>query len=192
MSEASVDQLVAFFKVLSNENRLRIAGLIAEKERTVGELAELLSLREPTVSEHLAQMREINLVQVRPDANKRYYRLNPKALHSMSKSVLSREGLADLVKPRSDDDESRVLRTFIVAGRLRTIPRGRKQLLIVLNYVAELFAFDRRYTEKEVNKQLKALHEDFATLRRELVDFHFMERDKGVYWRVERQVEPAP
>ena len=66
MSQEDFDKLLAFFKVMGNENRLKIAGLLAEREHTVSELADLLDLREPTVSEHLAMMKVIDLVRVRP------------------------------------------------------------------------------------------------------------------------------
>ena len=41
------------------------------------------------------------------------------------------------------------------------------------------------YSEKEVNEILKQYHEDYATLRRELIDMHFLDRKKGLYWCIE-------
>ncbi|MCA9964369.1 MAG: winged helix-turn-helix transcriptional regulator, partial [Anaerolineales bacterium] len=56
------EQLLQFFKVLGNKNRLQILGLLANEERNVGELALMLDLKEPTVSHHLALLKELGLV----------------------------------------------------------------------------------------------------------------------------------
>jgi hypothetical protein len=42
-----------------------------------------------------------------------------------------------------------------------------------------------RYPEKAINERLKRCKPDHATLRRDLIDYGFMQRGKGVYWRVE-------
>ena len=56
---------------------------------------------------------------------------------------------------------------------------------------AELFEFGRTYTEKEVNFILLDVHEDVASLRRGLIEEKLMERDHGIYQRVEKPA-PAP
>jgi hypothetical protein len=52
---------------------------------------------------------------------------------------------------------------------------------VVLQHLMTQFDLGRSYTEREVNDVLKAFHPDVATLRRELVDYGFMSRDRGVY-----------
>ena len=61
MSDTGFDTLLAFFKAMANESRLRIVGLIAERERSVQELADLLGLKEPTVSHHLSALKALGL-----------------------------------------------------------------------------------------------------------------------------------
>ncbi len=46
------------------------------------------------------------------------------------------------------------------------------------------FEPDRRYTEREVNDVIRAFHDDYATLRRELIDGRWMARDHDIYWRL--------
>ena len=46
-----------------------------------------------------------------------------------------------------------------------------------------VFEIGVRYPERDVNAMLRAFHDDVATLRRYLVDEHFLSRDAGVYWR---------
>jgi len=97
MTQQQFNHLLKFFKVLGNESRLKILGLLANEERSVGELAELLGVREPTISHHLAMMKQLGLVQVRPEGNNRIYRLDTAALERMSKDVFSQDNLATLV-----------------------------------------------------------------------------------------------
>ena len=70
----------ATFSVLAEPNRRRILDLLRERERTVNELVEHLDLSQPTVSKHLKVLREANLVEVRQDAQRRWYRLQAKPL----------------------------------------------------------------------------------------------------------------
>jgi hypothetical protein len=84
-----------------------------------------------------------------------------------------------------DAFDRKVLRDFSLPdGRLKGLPMQRKKLDAVLRHAVKLFEFDVRYTEKQVNEILARLHEDTATLRRELVDVHLMARDHGEYWRI--------
>ena len=51
--------------------------LLLERPRPVGELVEQLGLSQPGTSKHLKVLREAGLVQVRQDANRRVYALDP-------------------------------------------------------------------------------------------------------------------
>lgn len=53
--------------------------------------------------------------------------------------------------------------------------------MIVLQHLVERFNPSETYTGREVNDLLRAAHDDVATLRRELVDYGFMQRDRGIY-----------
>ena len=60
-------------KALSHESRLLVLCLLAEKERSVGELEQILALRQPTVSQQLARLRLDGLVDTRRDGKTVYY-----------------------------------------------------------------------------------------------------------------------
>lgn len=68
------------FDVVAEPNRRRILQLLCEGERAVNDLVEELSLTQPAVSKHLRVLREAGLVDVRPDAQRRLYRLVPEPL----------------------------------------------------------------------------------------------------------------
>lgn len=60
-------------KAISHESRLLLLCILAEKERSVGELEAILSLRQPTVSQQLARLRYDNVVTTRRDGKAIYY-----------------------------------------------------------------------------------------------------------------------
>ncbi len=90
------------------------------------------------------------------------------------------------VPPGTDDYQQKVLRAFLKQGRLVRIPAQRKKRDVILDVLAELFEPDRDYPEREVNLKLAEFHEDFFTLRRELIGRGLMTREGGVYRRVIR------
>ena len=183
--EQQFDTLLQFFKVLGNESRLKILGLLANDERTVGELAALLELREPTVSHHLTAMKELGLVDVRVEGNNRVYRLNTSFLEGMNKNIFSQTNLANLVNEESGNAwEDKVLRYYVVDGRLKGIPSKQKKRYVVLKWLADQFETERQYHELEMNERLRLYHHDCASLRRYLVENRLMARDKNnMYWR---------
>lgn len=189
LSAAQFEQLLRFFQVFSNESRLKIIGYLANGNRSVSELADLLQLKEPTVSHHLSELKEIGLVDVRAEGNMRIYQLNTKTLQAMSKDVFAQPNLAALVKPSEMTDEERVLRTWVKNGRIVDFPVQEKKKQIVIRWLAGQIDPDRRWTEKEFSEWLSQYNEDYATLRRYLVDGDYMAREGGIYWRTQ---EDAP
>ncbi len=64
-----------FLKALAHQSRLSILCILAEGEKSVGELEDLLNLRQPTVSQQLARLRADGLVSTRRDGKAIYYKL---------------------------------------------------------------------------------------------------------------------
>ena len=64
-----------FLKALSHEARLVILCLLVEGEKSVAEIEQMLSLRQPAVSQQLARLRADNLVETRRDGKNIYYTL---------------------------------------------------------------------------------------------------------------------
>jgi DNA-binding transcriptional ArsR family regulator len=72
--------MASTFEVLAEPRRREILDLLRGGERPVGELVEELSLSQPAVSKHLRVLRDAGLVEVRTDAQRRWYRLRPAPL----------------------------------------------------------------------------------------------------------------
>jgi len=78
--------------------------------------------------------------------------------------------------------EARILRAFVVDGRIVTIPAKERKRLVVLRWLAvTAFRPGEELSEPEVNMRIALRNRDAAALRRYLVDHRFLERPGGVY-----------
>lgn len=181
------EELVAFFKALADANRLKIVGLLAQQPYSVEQLAAILHLRASTVSHHLSKLAQVGLVSARADGYYNVYQLEEEALRKV-RLLFSQQDLAAVVEDVDlDAYDRKVIEDYSLSdGSLKTIPAQRKKLEAVLRYVAKSFDRGVRYSEKQVNDILAPFHEDTATLRRELVGYGLMERERdgGEYWLV--------
>jgi len=183
MTPPDFDTTLAFLKALANEQRLRIVGLLMERHRSVQELATLLGLKEPTVCHHLAVLGRVELLDMTADGNTHWYRLRDSQILALSRSIFGKERIE--IDPGIDEKrwDKRVLENFVVQGQLTQIPASRKKRWIVLRWLAEKFKLGEEYPEASVNKIIQRHHWDSATLRRELIGYRMLKRQKGIYWR---------
>ena len=72
--------MASTFEVVAEPRRRQILDLLRDAERPVGELVDSLALTQPAVSKHLKLLRDAGLVEVRVDAQRRFYRLRPEPL----------------------------------------------------------------------------------------------------------------
>ena len=181
------ETLLEFYKAMAHESRLRMIGLLAQREHSVQELAGVLDLKEPTVSHHLAILKTQGLVTARAEGTTRWHVLDRDALARLSQQVLQTpdEKLARTQPKAAEDYDTRVLRGFVRGdGTLASIPAARKKRGAVLRWLMRDFEEGRKYSEAQVNDAIQRHHWDSATLRRELVGHNMMARENRVYWRL--------
>lgn len=185
-SSSAVNELLAFFKALSDANRLRILGVLANQSMSVEQISTSLNLSPSTVSHHLAKLSEAGLVTAKPESYYNIYSLNSATLEEMSQRLLRKENLVQLAEEIDlESFDRKVIRDYLTpTGKLKTIPAQEKKLLAILRYLAQSFEMGKSYSEREVNEILKKFHDDFASLRRYLIDYGFMQRENGVYQRI--------
>ena len=182
-------------KALADERRLKLVGLLSQDEHTVGDLAEVLGLSEATISHHISKLRTVGFLNLRSAGNQRFYRMRPGALAQVAERVERLEAgefdAAALADDQAwidaldiDEDARKVLRNYTEFGRLTRIPSKQAKLIVVLDWLVTAFEAGRTYTEAEVNAIIRERHDDFATLRRELVEFGYLRRERGggAYW----------
>ena len=194
MTEQDVfNELLGFFKVLADANRLKIVGLLAQEALSVEQIAAILDLRPSTVSHHLSRLTKAGLVTAHADSYYHIYQLETENLEAMARRLLARETLPAVA---ADMDlnayDRKVVRDFSTPeGRLKAIPAQFKKMQAILRHVVRDFEPDVRYTEREVNEILERFNIDYARLRRELVESGLMAREGGggAYWRIEQEEE---
>ena len=111
---AYVEELLAFFKALSNANRLKIVALLAKEPLSVEEMAEILGLNSSTISHHLSKLTQVGLVTARPESYYNVYSLELRVLSDMAERLLS-DDMLPIVAEDVDIDayDRKVLNTFL-------------------------------------------------------------------------------
>lgn len=205
MDAGQRDDLLMLLKSLADEHRLTMVGLMSGRESTVTEMAGLLKLSEPTVSHHVSKLHGAGLLRLRMAGNQRFYSVNETRLAKFKAYVTEIESLPTERETAVSDnrwidaldwnaEDKKVLRDYTFNGKLTQMPVKEKKWLVILRWLATRFQPETRYTEKQVNAILTEIHEDYATLRRNLVEYGFMRRERGGgdYWLVpEGEESPA-
>ncbi|MBO3284404.1 metalloregulator ArsR/SmtB family transcription factor [Paenibacillus sp. FSL M8-0228] len=181
-----LDKMVNYHKALADPTRMRILLLLSCGEMHGQALAKKLNLSQPTVTHHASKLRETGLIKERRDKNTVYFTLNPELIRQHAEATVrfifekgeGEEEMSEL----NETLEASVLRNFFSKdGKLRQIPAQYKKKLIVLQMLAEKLEPGRMYPERELNEWIKQYHEDFATIRRELIMHQFMYREREMY-----------
>lgn len=106
------------FNAVAEPRRRQILDLLADGERSVNDLVNLLGIIQPLVSKHLRVLREVGVVEVREDGRQRLYRLNGQALKPIHDWIKQYENtwserfnfmdvvLEELQQKEVDDDDS--------------------------------------------------------------------------------------
>lgn len=173
-------------RALADPERLAIAGALALGDHSPDELAVAAGVSVARVHKHLNRLTATGVVRVNDDRHS--YRLDPETLRWAAEQVgPSRE--TGLALGAANEVEEAVLRTFFRNGRLIEIPAKESKRRIVLERIASEFEPGERYGEKEVNVIVGRFHNDYAALRRYLVDSGLLDRAGGVYWRVGGRID---
>lgn len=182
MEAEKLQRLFDFCKLFIDENRLKIIGSLAQQSSGVAELAGLLKLKESLVSRHLTRLQEAKLVQVAIQDQQARYQLDFKALQGFKKELFALEATQEAAG-QGEEPVDKILSRFLDGDQLTHIPTNHTKRMMVLDWVANKFETGINYPEREINELLSRHYPDYASLRRALVDYGFMQRDKGVYWR---------
>lgn len=86
----------------------------------------------------------------------------------------------------TEKEKEKVLNTYFTADhtKLKQFPSKEKRKIVVLQQIITDFEQSKTYTEKEVNAILKTFYDDFATIRRYLIEYGFLDRNRDCsqYW----------
>lgn len=168
-------------KLLADETRLEILNILLKEDSYVEKIACELSLTPATICYHLKKMEAAGVVNCSRSQFYIIYSLNRDIFDKPLYELIKKD---DAVVDTEEKYKKEVISNFFKYGRLTQIPTQRKKREIVLFEILKQFETDREYGEKEVNEIILRYHEDFCTIRREMIAFGMMTRDHEIYKRV--------
>lgn len=176
---------IKLFKCMADRSRLQILKSLLQEDMYVERLAERLGLTSATISFHLKKLEDAGAVKAYKD---QYY-----TMYSIRREVFM-ENMIDIISEKSDEAteqerreaqyREKVIETFFEYGRLKAIPAQRKKERICLEEMVKSFEPGRTYQESEVNDILLGFHEDYCTIRRDMISEKLMEREGTTYRRI--------
>ena len=160
--------------------RFRVVAALVLGARTTDDVIEAAGLPRVEVQRALDRLVARGVVEV--SAPPRAYRVREEALRR-----IAGEGAKPRPKavhdPALPEAQRKALEAFMPTGRLASMPASRTKRRAILDYISIRFDPGRTYPEREVNAMLADVHDDYAMLRRALIDEEFLERRDGFYWR---------
>jgi hypothetical protein len=160
--------------LLSDEERLRVVAAIALGARTIDDVATTSDLAAEDVLRVLPRLISAGVV-----ADREGLSVDVGTFRDAARERPPRQ--REL--PDATPEQAVVLRNFVEHGRLKALPVRASQRRVVLEYLASRFDRGVEYPEADVNELLKRFHDDYASLRRFLVDEGFLTRKSGLYRR---------
>ena len=154
------------------------------------EVAVQLGVAQSTIRNHRYKLREkekqarlflamMNLLS--KNTNKKISRMEKEEICDAHKTATTLDDRYNI----TDVERANVIKAHMdEAGALTIYPAKEKKKIIVLQEIIKNFSKGKTYSEKEVNRMLKRIYEDYATIRRALVEYGFIERtnDGKSYW----------
>lgn len=185
MTEA---EAISLFKCLADKSRLQILKSLAVEDMYVELLAQRLDLTPATISFHLKKLADARAV--------RAYKSQYYTMYTLCPDIF-RTRILDIIQETSDDAalqdrreaeyRQKVINSFFQYGKLKSIPAQRKKERIILEEIAKSFQPGRLYSEREVNLIIADFHDDFCTIRRDMIGEGIMGRDRTGYWLIQEK-----
>jgi len=164
--------------LLAEPARLAVFAAVVLGARTPGDVSTRTGLAGRDVVAALRRLEQGGLVTAAEGGLVAYGEAFKEAVREYGPQAAAEEPLDD------DRVRAQILRTFLRDGRLVRWPAARGKRRVLLEHIAVVFEPGVRYPEREVDAILRAWHDDYATIRRYLIDEGLLARERGVYWRI--------
>lgn len=176
-------------EAVSNPDRLSIIALISMEIRSAAEIAMEMNNEQKEIDDHLTILEQAKLISRNMDGNEEYFKFDPKTVEKIARQHLSKKQRIDeFATLNLEQEEKSIISHYLNRdGSLASIPNKSNKLRVVLGFTIQAFEFGAKYQEGEVNHILALYYPDTTTLRRLLIDYRFLDRDKdgSAYWRVQ-------
>ncbi len=194
-----LENLLELAKTIGSTQQLALVGFLAARPAEIVAVAELGSLLSPKLKNNLPrqlrQLEKAGFIQIiewqapKPgqEPEPHLLKFNPGYAKQAQTMIAALRHVITLPKddePLLIDERTMTLRRFMKDGKLQAMPVQLKRQQYILGEVASAFEPGVRYTERQVDAILKQIYEyDHCSLRRSLVDFKFLRRAEGIYWK---------
>ena len=177
-------EAIGLFKCLADKSRLQILKSLMQEDMYVERLAKRLNLTPATISFHLKKLEEAGVVTSRKEQYYTMYSICRQIFETKIIDILREESTEDkLQRERDELYRKKVIESFFEYGKLKSIPSQKKKERIVLEEIAKAFEPGKEYSEREVNIIIADYHDDFCTIRRDMISEGLLERNQMVYRR---------
>ncbi len=184
-SPTQADTLLTFFKVLSDETHLKIAGVLARQPMQVREMSRVLQLDRHDLINALVRMQRANLVAVQVENNQKTYVLNADAFAAVGERLGQADVLSRLLQQAQADFEQHLVAKYVEPDYVDP-GRTMAEHIVIGRWVArKKFDLHARYTEPQVNDILRRIKWQGAEFRNSLCGMNALSRtrDGRMYWR---------
>jgi predicted transcriptional regulator len=179
----NVSDSITILKALADSSRIMILNALMDKPQYVEELAERLDLAPSTISFHLKKMENARLVRKTRHQYYRIYEPNPDVFDRTLKELTRYTDVQRFVQEeRIALYRKKVIKAFFKGTQLKRLPTQHKKRLIILEEFARKFKAGRTYDEADVDAAIAEQYDDYCTIRRELVEEHYLDRSGRRYW----------
>lgn len=137
-----------------------------------------------TISFHLKKLEDVGTVSSKKDQYYMMYAIQKEIFQTNIWNLIQEK--SDEAKQQEDRDESyrnKVIQNFFEYGKLKSIPAQRKKEKIILEEIAKSLLKGKIYGEKEVNLIIAEFHDDFCTIKRDMIGEGIFSRQDGNYIR---------
>jgi ArsR family transcriptional regulator, arsenate/arsenite/antimonite-responsive transcriptional repressor len=178
-------QAIQLFKCLADKSRIQILKSLLQEEMYVERLAERIGVTPATVSFHLKKLEDVGAVKSRKDQYYSMFSINNEIFNISILDILKEESEDEkLQKERELQYRKKVIDSFFAYGKLKSIPSQRKKERIVLEEIAKSFEAEREYSEREINIMIADFHDDFCTIRRDMISEGILQRENMIYKKI--------
>lgn len=175
-------EAIALFKCLADKSRVQILKSLMEEDMYVERLSERIGITPATVSFHLKKLMDVGGVKVRKDQYYSMFSINNDIFNVSILDILKEKSEEkDLQQERDEKYRQKVIDSFFEYGKLKNIPSQRKKERIILEEIAKSFEPGREYSEREINIIIADYHDDFCTIRRDMISEGILTRKNMIY-----------
>ena len=179
------ENALKIFKSLADTSWLRIVQSLTKGDMYTELLAERLGITPSTVSFHMKKLEDAGIVVSRKEQYYIVYSLNRDVLESSLFDVAAAAPeQIDEQQKREAEYRQKVIDSFFEYGKLKAIPVQRKKKLICYEVIAESLIPGKVYNEKDLNDIISQIHEDYCTIRRDMIGEGILRRNGSEYVRI--------